>query len=583
MTDGVTTDIKIIERRNQLSVYLMAASAVSLVLLSVAIVNFVNRQFVLGLFELLLVVFFLGTIPYAKKESKSVEVLGNILLYATACFLLYLLFDQKGQYPAAFAGLTGLILVAFLMTRARYSLIVFSAIIYILFLALSLSGSLNLNTEENVKYQVVYVATMLAFFFKQRLDLQKRNDSIAANAKVAELNKKLEESLAVAERQKQIVDEANARFYLATNAASIGVWEWKIGPHELIWDDKMYQLYGVSRENVADVFDIWQKAICHEDAKYVEDAIQDALHGRKEYDVVYRVIWPNGQTHFLKSRAIVIKDSHNKPDQMIGVIWDITKEKLVDLEKTEFVSLASHQLKTPLTAISWYAEIILKKKQKLNHEQLKYINEIANGNKRMIELVNALLNVSRLELGTVAIEPKKVAVSGVLSSLEDEFSQKIKHSKQSLKVKIAKTIPDIYTDEQLFRIVLQNLISNAVKYSPDKANIVVKVEKSKTTKSGNNSASNGIVVSVQDNGYGIPQNAQDRIFEKLYRAENIKTLNTDGTGLGLYMSKLLAEALHGKLWFESKEGKGTTFFLQLPIKANIHRSGSKSLETKTEF
>ncbi len=576
MTDGVTTDIKLIEQRNQLSVYLMAASAVSLVLASVAVVNFINKQFILGSFEVLLILFFLSTIPYAKKQSKSVELLGSILLYATAGFLLFLIYDQKGQFPAAFAGLAGLILVAYLMTRAKYSLLVFATIIYMLFLALSLSGAIGLSIEENVKYQVVYVATMLALYFKQKLDRQKRDDSITANAKIGELNERLGESLVAA-------DQANARFYLATSAASIGVWEWKIGPHELVWDDQMFQLYGVSRELTPDVFDIWQKAICHEDAKYNEDAIQEALKGRKEYDVVYRVIWPNGQTHFLKSRAKVIRDKHGKPIQMIGVIWDITKEKLIDLEKTEFVSLASHQLKTPLTAISWYAEILLKQKQDLKSDQLKYITEIATGNHRMIELVNALLNVSRLELGTVSIEPKSVDLSEVFSSIEDEFSHKIKHTKQTLSISIDSKIPNIYTDEQLFRIVVQNLISNAVKYSPEKAKIVVKVGFSKPSKTSKAPASRGIVVSVQDNGYGIPEDAQARIFEKLYRAENIKTLNTDGTGLGLYMSKLLAEALHGKLWFDSKVGNGTTFYLRIPISANIHRAGSKSLESKPEL
>ena len=198
MTDGVTTDIKLIEQRNQLSVYLLAASAVSLVLASVAVVNFINKQFILGSFEVFLIIFFLGTIPYAKKQSKSVELLGSILLYATAGFLLYLIYDQKGQFPAAFAGLAGLILVAYLMTRAKYSLLVFAMIVYMLFLALSLSGAIGLSIEENVKYQVVYVATMLALYFKQKLDRQKRDDSITANAKIAELNERLGESLATA-------------------------------------------------------------------------------------------------------------------------------------------------------------------------------------------------------------------------------------------------------------------------------------------------------------------------------------------------------------------------------------------------
>jgi len=583
MIEGVVTDVDEIERRNQRSVYILAAAVICLVLLLVSVVNFISKQYAEGIVEAILVVFFLSTIFIVSRRHKSVEIYCNILLYLTAFFLLFLMAKEDTEIIAAFAGLSGLIFASYMMTRAKYSLLIFSTIIFLAYVVLSLTGNIYISLDESVKFIVIFWATAIASFFKQRLDRQKREESIEANKKIGELNTRLQASLKVSEIKEQIASDANARFYLATSAANIGVWEWKIGPHDLVWDDQMYQLYGVKKDEVKDVFDVWQKSVCPEDAKYNEDAIQDALHGRKEYDVVYRVIWPNRQTHFLKSRAKVIRDKHNKPVRMIGVIWDITKEKLIDLEKTEFVSLASHQLKTPLTAISWYSEILLKQKQDLKSEQLKYVNEIATGNKRMIELVNSLLNVSRLELGTVAIEPKKVEVSTVLDSIENEFSQKIKHTKQTLKLVVDKKIPSIYTDEQLFRIVIQNLISNAVKYSPEKSKITVTAKYNKATKTAKGTQQSGVTISVEDNGYGIPKEAQARIFEKLYRAENIKTLNTDGTGLGLYMSKLLAEALHGRLWFESKVGKGTTFYLHVPISANIHRSGSKSLESKPEL
>lgn len=268
----------------------------------------------------------------------------------------------------------------------------------------------------------------------------------------------------------------------------------------------------------------------------------------------------------------------------IIVFRDITKELEIETTKNEFVSLASHQLRTPLTAIGWYTELLLKDQHRLlSKEQKAYLKEVRDGNKRMTELVNALLNLSRLELGAVEIEPKVIDIGEIVSSVESELSRQITTKSQSFKQEISADLPKIKSDPQLLRIIIQNLVTNAVKYTPNKGKILLSVEHIKTAKSiaGHKVLANRILISVKDNGYGIPQKEHAKIFTKLYRASNIKIKNTDGTGLGMYIVKLLCAILKGKIWFESTEDKGSTFYVTIPVNAKLSRAGTKQLEVSS--
>ncbi|NTU69558.1 PAS domain S-box protein [bacterium] len=254
----------------------------------------------------------------------------------------------------------------------------------------------------------------------------------------------------------------------------------------------------------------------------------------------------------------------------VGIERDITREKDVDRAKTEFVSLASHQLRTPLSSINWYSEMLLDGDVgKLNDDQELYIKEIYKGNQRMVELVNALLNVSRLELGTFAIEPGPVNIKDLISSLANEMNPMSQARRIKVSIDIAKGVPLTYNaDKNLFRIIIQNFLSNAIKYTYEKGKIIIKVEKK-----GKN-----LVFSVKDNGYGIPDNQKDKIFTKLFRADNVRQMDTEGTGLGLYIIKQIVEACSGSVGFISKENKGTTFFASLPASGMKEKKGSKKID-----
>ncbi len=272
----------------------------------------------------------------------------------------------------------------------------------------------------------------------------------------------------------------------------------------------------------------------------------------------------------------------NYADQVLGgavILHDITQTVKVDQAKTEFVSLASHQLRTPLSAIKWYSEIVLDDAGNLTPDQIEQLKAIQESNQRMIDLVDALLNVSRLELGTFSIEPEETDVVAISKSVVAELQGNIQKKQINLQESYAADIPKMMLDPKLTRIIFQNLASNAVKYTPDQGQVsiglkMVQVESNSLDKI----PIEGIQLQVSDTGIGIPGSQQSKIFSKLFRADNAKAGDVEGTGLGLYVIKSIVDHVGGKISFTSKENQGTTFEVFLPKGGMPQKTGTKELK-----
>lgn len=267
-------------------------------------------------------------------------------------------------------------------------------------------------------------------------------------------------------------------------------------------------------------------------------------------------------------RISPVIDESGNIEYFVVLERDITKEKMIDQAKTEFVSLASHQLKTPLTGITWNLESLLNDDAgKLNKQQKNILSSLYESTNSLTKLVNALLNVSRIDLGTVAINPEPTNLEEIVNKVLKDLESRISKKELQITNHFEKELPLINVDPTLIRIVIENVISNATKYTPDKGSVEIFLKKEP----------HYIKLIVKDTGLGIPEDEKPKIFTKLYRADNVVSTNISGTGLGLYITKKIVEASKGKIYFESKEGKGTTFFIDIPLKGMTRREGTKGL------
>ena len=244
-------------------------------------------------------------------------------------------------------------------------------------------------------------------------------------------------------------------------------------------------------------------------------------------------------------------------------------EKLREMDaiKSQFIAIASHQLRTPLSSIRWYTELLAEPSSgELNNKQREYLQEVDNGCDKLLTLVNALLNVSRIESGVFICEP----VPTPLHTLAREVLNSVVPQAMAADVKIIDAVqefPDIAIDAKLMRMVLDNLVTNAIKFTPPEGEVTLHTSMEKET----------LVIAVQDTGYGIPEQQKPKMFTKLFRADNIRAIQPEGNGLGLYIAHSIIEQTGGKIWFESEENKGSTFYVSYPKTGMKNLSGSKEL------
>lgn len=256
----------------------------------------------------------------------------------------------------------------------------------------------------------------------------------------------------------------------------------------------------------------------------------------------------------LEITSVLLKDEIEEKGFLI-IIHDVTKEKLIEKMKTEFVSVAAHQLRTPLSAIKWTIRMILDGDVgEINEEQRELLEQTYISNERMIRLINDLLDVSRIEEGRLLYDQEDTRIEDVLDSVIEASQEMLRNKNMVLEVNKKET-PKVKIDKEKMGVVIQNLLENAIKYTEQGGKIKITLDNDEKN----------VIFKIEDSGVGIPKSQQDRIFTKFFRAENVTRMETNGTGLGLYTTKNIVQAHKGQIWFESEENKGTTFYFTIPI------------------
>jgi len=253
-------------------------------------------------------------------------------------------------------------------------------------------------------------------------------------------------------------------------------------------------------------------------------------------------------------------------------LWGIIVVDKTDVEssirsRSDFVTMASHELRTPLAGIRWSVGLFAKRyKSQLNDEQLHILDNAMHGIDRMGALIAALLQLSRIETGSLKLKPHQVEVHTLLQEVVQGQGTYAKERKVELITSFHQNLPEIFLDGTLIGYVFENLISNAIKYSKPGSDVTVFLSKLQDV----------LLMQVTDSGIGIPRDHQHLIFEKFYRDPSAVQHDPDGTGLGLHLCRIIAHRTGGDIWFESEPGKGSTFWFTIPLKGvTVASNGQK--------
>jgi PAS domain S-box-containing protein len=318
--------------------------------------------------------------------------------------------------------------------------------------------------------------------------------------------------------------------------------EFGISPKEFFW--KNFQEAGFSSETVK----IWNESLAY------------AFDNEKEKTIYFKQNTPSGLKYY-QSRLIPEHDKQGKVKTVLSITRDITEAEEIDRIKSEFISISSHQLRTPLSIIRWCSSVLLDGSLgEMAEEQKEQVKRIYSASKKMIKLTNAFLNVAILDLGVLNVSPSLIDLSETADKALNELGFFIKEKEVKVIKKYQENMPQIKADKRLLEIVFVGLISNAVKYSRHGGEIYIKIKTEK----------DNVLVEIADYGYGIKEEDKSKVFNKFFRANDIKEKEIYGTGLDLYIINSIIKSCEGEIWFESpnpdsKEKKGTVFFFSLPL------------------
>jgi signal transduction histidine kinase len=351
------------------------------------------------------------------------------------------------------------------------------------------------------------------------------------------------------------LQESEDRLSLAVHAAGIGIWDWNLQTKQMVWDESMFELYHMKRENFSNAVDAWEKSLHPDDRQRAEHEIEEALNNIKPFNSEFRIVWPNGNVRHIKAVAKVFFSDDGKALRMLGTNIDISEQVLIQKMKAEFVNTVAHDLKTPMTVIQGYTEL-LKMGADSSEEQEEMLNAIEAQSKAMTHLLNDMLDVARNEAQVDSLYVMKLQPIGPpLQKLADTFITQDNHNKITLE--LSPTLPEVNVDITKLEEAIKNCLSNAYKYSPEHGEVSMHVTEVM------HNQQRKVLIAIQDHGIGMTPEQLERVFEKFYRANPSGVI--PGTGLGMAIVADIMKKHGGTVEITSEYGVGTKVMLYLPV------------------
>jgi len=345
---------------------------------------------------------------------------------------------------------------------------------------------------------------------------------------------------------------ANQRLEIALNAGTFGSYDLDLDTGIMTCSDQCVANFGLKPGTPFNFKDLFE-AIVPKYREYVSGEVQRAIAEKKLYQAEYEAQWPDGSVHWINAFGLPQYNEAGVAKSIIGITYDITDRKEEELKKNAFIGMVSHELKTPLTSLKAYVQILNHRAATKNDEfETNALQKVERQVSKMTSMINSFLNVSRLESGQIYLDLSRFELDKLIQEIVEDT--KFTHPTHEIKLNLQENIV-VYADYDKIGQVINNLISNAIKYSLNEKTIDITCS----------IADNYALVTVKDKGMGIAEKYFDRVFERFYRVEDVGHQPISGFGIGLYLSAEIVRLHGGKIWVESELDNGAAFSFTLPV------------------
>jgi PAS domain S-box-containing protein len=374
-------------------------------------------------------------------------------------------------------------------------------------------------------------------------------------------------------KAKEKAEESERILIEAQKTAHIGHWNWDLIKQELTWSDEIFNIFGLPKDSFQVTAENFEKTIHPDDLDNFLQKRSEGLANDKEINIDHRIIRPNGEVRFVQERSKILRDKNNRSISIFGTVQDITELKLTEIElikakeraeesdrlKSSFLANMSHEIRTPMNSIMGFASLLPEEDSK--ELMCNYANIIVRSSEQLLHVIDDIVLYSRLQTKLLSLRTTSFDAHDLLTDIIQSFN--LPEYQKGVELKIDNYIEEpllIHSDYDKLKQIFTNLISNAFKYTC-KGTISFGFRRNKEQ----------ITFYVKDTGIGIPQNELEKIFERFYRGSNVNKGVIGGTGLGLSIVHELLDLLGGRIWAESNNGNGSTFYFMVSVKGKAMR------------
>jgi signal transduction histidine kinase len=472
------------------------------------------------------------------------QVLVRIFVTIDIMLVTFLIFIKGGiesRSPVLYA-LPILVSAAIFGRRASYVTSLGCAAAYIglitadYFNIIHSVGAFDPNLRQNLAYVIQSVCFFPSIFFVIALAADFITDLLT-------------------QKQQQASEHLN-NLMTAQEIAKLGSWEWDVKQDKITWSPELYKLFGVHPLAIDLKYDTYLQLIHPDDTKLLSRKISNSFKNKQAFKADHRILMADGSLKYIHSEGRPLVDEHGTVIKMSGTAQDVTDMHNLDIAKRDFISLASHQLRTPASSVKAFLSLLLEDHVgELNKKQRTFIAKANESNNRQLEIIDGLLNLASIQSGKIFLKKQPVDLRGLLKQSLSHYQPVLKFKKQRFILNKSKQPVIINVDASHVQMAIDNLVSNAIKYTPEKGRITITTRATKTA----------AYLEVADDGIGIAKQDLSSLFQKFSRLNNPASQTVGGSGLGLYLAKAIIELHGGTITVRSQLGVGTQFKIKLPL------------------